>query len=402
MTRNKHTDNIIVALFFPISGFVYASIRPKASYYRSLLILFFTFIGTAFFFIGGGDVLRYVEEFQMVAVKRITLMDYYNSQPEAHQVDYYTIFMTWMLSRFTSNPHIFLGILALVPTVFLAQNVSCVSEKCLDSPRFRFFLFILVITPNIIFLTHRWWTALQIFLYGMLPYILYGKSKRLWFCLLSIGVHFSFIFSSILLLIYAILPKKVILPYLIVFIATYFVSTLNFDFISNIVNQILPTNYAERSVMYLYKTEGFERGWVSDVSFHLHNFLNLFFGIFIYLRLKIDVKNYDFLRRLLIITLIMASFALLSNKTDWGWRYFDLSNFLFASLFVIIAANRQMYIKLKALFMCAYPVFVFFLIMFIHALFAVISPISLLIGNYFTIWFINEDISMLECIKSIL
>ncbi|MFR6541232.1 MAG: EpsG family protein [Butyricimonas virosa] len=399
MENRNNSLYLLLATIFPISGFVYASTRPKILPYKSLLIIFFTFIGIVFLPTAGGDVFRYVEEFQMVAMKKITLMDYYNSRPEVQQIDYYTILMTWILSRFTSNPHIYLGILALVPTVFLAQNVSYISKKCSNSSRFRFFLFILVITPNIMFLTHRWWTALQIFLYGMLPYILDGKSKRLWFCLLSIGVHFSFIFSSILLSIYAILPKKIILPYLIVFIITYFVSTLNFDFISDIVNQILPVNYADRSTMYLSKTEDFKQGWAHVVVFNLHNILNLIFAMFIFFRLKIELKNNASLRKLLIIALMMASFAQLSNRTDWGWRYFDLSNFLFTCLFTIIAANRQTYMKLKTLFKYSYPFFLFFLIVFIRFLFSIISPTSLLVGNYFTTWFFDEEISVLEYIK---
>lgn len=402
MGNRNNSLYLILAAIFPISGFIYASLNPKICSYKTLLILFFTFVGLAFLFTTGSDVSRYVEVFQTITKERISLTDYYNSRPSAQQIDYYNIFMTWFLSRLTSNSHVYLGILAFVPTVFLAQNVLYISGKCSDSSRFRFLLLILVLTPNVLFLTHRWWTALQIFLFGMLPYVLDGKMKRLWICLLAVAVHFSFLFPSILLLLYVFLPKKVVLPYLVVFIVTYFVSTLNFDFVSNIMNQILPTNYAERSAMYLSRTDGFERGWASDVLFDLHNFLNLFFAIFIYFRLKIEVKNHDFLRHLLIIALIMASFALLSDKTDWGWRYFDLSNFLFASLFVTIAANQQIYLKLKALFTCAYPFFFVFLFMFIRSLFAVIGPISLLVGNYVTIWFINEDVSVLEYIKFIL
>ena len=92
----------------------------------------------------------------------------------------------------------------------------------------------------------------------------------------------------------------------------------------------------------------------------------------------------------------------LTNMTDWGWRYFDLSNFLFTSLLVIIVANHQLYKKLKILFRLSYPFFCFFLVMFVHHLFAVISLTSLLVGNYFTIWFIDEEVSVLEYIKNVL
>ena len=121
--------------------------------------------------------------------------------------------------------------------------------------------------------------------------------------------------------------------------------------------------------------------------------------MFIFFRLKIELKNNASLRKLLIIALMMASFAQLSNRTDWGWRYFDLSNFLFTCLFTIIAANRQTYMKLKTLFKYSYPFFLFFLIVFIRFLFSIISPTSLLVGNYFTTWFFDEEISVLEYIK---
>ena len=236
----------------------------------------------------------------------------------------------------------------------------------------------------------------------MLPYVLDGKMKRLWICLLAVVVHFSFLFPSILLLLYVFLPKKIVLPYLVVFIVTYFVSTLNFDFVSNIINQLLPTNYADRSVMYLSNDGDIAEEWASNILFSLHNFLNLIFTIFVFLRLKIEMKSNDFLRHLLIISLIMASFAQLANITDWGWRYFDLSNFLFMSFFVIIAANQQFYKKLKILYRLSYLFFCFFLVVFVHHLFAVISPTNLFVGNYFTVWLIDEEVSVLEYIKTIL
>lgn len=392
----------MLALILPISGFICASLNPKMQSYRTLLVLFFTFVGIAFLFTSGGDVSRYVDEFILITTKKMSLIDYYNSQPAAQQIDYYNIFMTWFLSRLTSNPHVYLGILAFVPTVFLTQNVLYISEKCSDSSRYRFLLFILVLTPNVLFLTHRWWTALQIFLFGMLPYILMNKTKRLWICLLAVGVHFSFLFPLMLLLLYMFLPKRALFPYLLVFVATYFVSILNFDFVSNVINQILPTNYADRSVAYLSNKDDILQGWAFNSLFRLHNLLNLIFAIFIFFRLKVELKCNDFLRHLLIISLIMASFAQLTNMTDWGWRYFDLSNFLFTSLLVIIVANHQLYKKLKILFRLSYPFFCFFLVMFVHHLFAVISLTSLLVGNYFTIWFIDEEVSVLEYIKNVL
>lgn len=402
MENRNNSLYLILAAIFPISGFIYASLNPKICSYKTLLILFFTFVGLAFLFTTGSDVSRYVEVFQTITKERISLTDYYNSRPSAQQIDYYTIFMTWFLSRLTSNPHVYLGILAFVPTVFLAQNVLYISGKCSDSSRFRFLLLILVLTPNVLFLTHRWWTALQIFLFGMLPYVLDGKMKRLWICLLAVVVHFSFLFPSILLLLYVFLPKKIVLPYLVVFIVTYFVSTLNFDFVSNIINQLLPTNYADRSVMYLSNDGDIAEEWASNILLSLHNFLNLIFTIFVFLRLKIEMKSNDFLRHLLIISLIMASFAQLANITDWGWRYFDLSNFLFMSFFVIIAANQQFYKKLKILYRLSYLFFCFFLVVFVHHLFAVISPTNLFVGNYFTVWLIDEEVSVLEYIKTIL
>ena len=56
----------MLALILPISGFICASLNPKMQSYRTLLVLFFTFVGIAFLFTYGGDVSRYVDEFILI------------------------------------------------------------------------------------------------------------------------------------------------------------------------------------------------------------------------------------------------------------------------------------------------------------------------------------------------
>lgn len=70
------------------------------------------------------------------------------------------------------------------------------------------------------------WTALQVFFYGLLPYLLNNDRSKLWWCYASFLFHFSFLILIALLLAYQFLPRKR-LPFFIVFLVSLFISELD-------------------------------------------------------------------------------------------------------------------------------------------------------------------------------
>ena len=123
--KNDKVNTWFAGLLFPVASFVYALSHPWYKNYRVLYVLFFTFVGLAFFYSGdSADITRYINEFEdAFAMKGVGFFEYFRQRPDKQQIDYYSSFMVWAVSRFTSNPKIFLGTLAMVFALFF-QLVS--------------------------------------------------------------------------------------------------------------------------------------------------------------------------------------------------------------------------------------------------------------------------------------
>ena len=151
-SNNKAVGAWFAGLFFPIIGFIYALFHPTSKNYKVLFVLFFNFLGIAFFFSGEtADSFRYVLEFYNVrAMKGIGFLKYFQLRPEKQQIDFYSSFMLWFISRFTGDYRVFLGMLALVYSLFFAANIQYVVRR-IQTNSYSVFLLILFSFP-IIFL----------------------------------------------------------------------------------------------------------------------------------------------------------------------------------------------------------------------------------------------------------
>ena len=127
--------NRIIAFFLgillPIESMIYCCCNPKNHNFKFLFVLFFIFYSLALIYQKQGTVLgetsdvgRYVEEFIDIAGKEhLSFLQYFRSQSVDLQIDYYRSFMTWFVSRITTNPRIFLAVLTFIMSCFFAANV---------------------------------------------------------------------------------------------------------------------------------------------------------------------------------------------------------------------------------------------------------------------------------------
>lgn len=401
MTKRNISKWVVITSIFPFTG-LYSSInRNYIRAYPYVFAIFFFFIGTQNIVSDTNDIGRYMLNFLDIANHdNIPFWAYFYSLQEENQIDFYMPFMTWFISRFTSNSQVFVGILGMMFGLLFSFNFSYIAKYSSNkSFLYILLLFSLLFVPNTVFYTHRWWMAMQVFLLGVLPCVLEGKNKYLLFSIASIFVHFSFLYPLILLLIYKFLPKKTLIPFILIFVAANFIEDLNISSFAKAIEQYLPDSYNERNEAYI-NAELYDHNWFSQSGRFVWKYLNLFMTIYIYLKHKHILERRKDLKNLYIIALLIGSFAAIVNLTEWGWRYLDLTNFLFCSLYILILADsinkdKRFYKAIQI----ASPFFLYVIMFQIRGLFSIIGIKAFLFGNILTTWFINDTVSILSYLK---
>lgn len=395
----------LMGMLFPVSSFSYAITHPDTRSLRLQVVLFFSFVGLAMFYEGEGrDVYRYVVEFEdAYAIRDVGFWQYFQSIPETNQIDYYSAFIRWLVSRFTGNPKIFLGILAFIMSLFFAANVEYIVRNVTFRKESVLLFCAMILVPRLFFVTHRWYTALQIFLYGALP-VLYEKKywRLIWCAVAAFVVHFSFLYPLLLVFISVVIPNKRVWPYVMLYVLAFLMNSFNFDGLVPYLERFLPTSTFDRTIQYMNEGE-FEQNFFSQSARILVGYANLFAILCIGLGKNREWMRDESLRRFFTSTLLFAAFSSVASLTEWGWRYLDLSNYLIFAFYVLYfsAKERGASIDVKPLRLIL-PVIVYFILFQIRGFMSCIGPKQFFAGNYLTAWFLNDEYSMLDLIKNIL
>ena len=223
---NFSIESFVTGALFPIIGLVYSLRNPTNRGVRTLIVMFLFFIGVCTLYKNspGLDTNRVVEQFLLgCKLGDVSLWSFYKLQPEANQVDIYLTVLSWFCSRFFSNPHLYLGVVVGLMGLALTSNLNFVLKRFYTTGIGQLLFILLLFVPQAVYYPHRWWMAMQIFLIGALP-LVYDKSyKRFYFCFLAVLIHFSYVYLLIMLIVYTSLPKKRILPYIVVFYISLFI-----------------------------------------------------------------------------------------------------------------------------------------------------------------------------------
>lgn len=401
MTKNILGKEIAFTAFLPFSSLFWTIKENRSNAYPLVFGLFFFFIGTQIIATDSNDIGRYMLSFSFLANSpNTTFLAYFYSLAEDSQIDFYLPFMTWLISKITTSTQLYVGILAMCTGLCFGFNFRYISRRlknnCLS---ITLLLFTLLFVPNPSFYTHRWWMAMQVFLLGALPYILEGKYKYLSFSIVSIFVHFSMLYPLVLLLVYRFIPKKSLLPFVGLFIVANLIEELDISAIANAFKNYLPEAFNRRNEAYI-KVEELDHNWFSQSGRFVWKLINMIMTLYIYVRLRKRLDSRNDLKSLFAISLLIGSFAAVANMTEWGWRFLDLTNFLFSSLYILILADEETFgvnfthtIRKCSLF------FLYVILFQIRGLCAIIGLKALFFGNIFTTWFIEDTISILSIIK---
>lgn len=325
-------------------------------------------------------------------------------------MDYYQLIMTWLVSRITDNGHILFTCFALVFGYFYSRNIWYVMNR-LDNvagkTMFAFVALFFLACPIWKINGVRMWTATHILVYSILPYVMEGEKRNLKWLIAVPFVHFSFLYITVLSLIYVSLPNRFISGNIIlknviltVFVLSMVMSSLNIDALATYLEQISPESYEERIELYSadYVLDNAKER-ISNVNWYVRTSGDIcFWAINILLLLCVigkqrnNEKDY-----MLYYCLIISALANVASQIPSGGRFITVAH-LFSLAYILWRLSifdDSLFRKVANI--AFYP-------LLITIVFSIREGmdyygISLVFGNFFTTIFWDNNVPIINFIK---
>ncbi|WP_396175849.1 hypothetical protein [Flavobacterium sp.] len=208
-------------------------------------MLFVAFYGFTMYNPEGFDSSRYADKLKVLHKSQLNWDTFTDSfyDEEGASLDLYQPLITYLVALYSENTHLLFAIFGLIYGYFYSRNIWLL--LALNSePQMNRYQWILIFTFACILGFWalnglRMWTAAHIFFYGSFLYLFHDQKKGLVIAATSILVHFSFLFPVGLLAVFLIvkLPWRVL--YLL-FIASFFISTLNIEVFRTLLENNAP------------------------------------------------------------------------------------------------------------------------------------------------------------------
>jgi hypothetical protein len=242
-------------ILFPFFSVLTALKSFRASWAKNVVWAFVVFYGFTFA-IGkestDSDINRYVDELREMYKKDFTLDEFVRFFSESGEADVGRTLIAVIVSRFSQSQQVLTAVYGFIFGFFFTRNLWYIFDRLKGKMKWVTIIMLLVF-----FLVNPFWningfrfnTAVHIFIYGLLPYLIENKKKSLVFCFLSVLMHFSFLLPIAVLLIYLAAGNR-LTAYFIFFIISTFISNINITELNKSLEENLPEVFLERSQKY--------------------------------------------------------------------------------------------------------------------------------------------------------
>lgn len=265
--------------------------------------------------------------------------------------------LQFLVSRFTDNGHVFFFVLAIIYGFFYSRNIWYILGQIADQ-RIKglwvlialFFLVCPIWNINGV----RMWTALHVFCYGAIPYLLDGRKKRLIWPAISILIHHSFVFPIALLAGFILVQKKVVMSnslltgLFLFYLFTLTVNAINLEALNDTLQAYLPGYYEDRIDSYVNENELESRlESASQNSWHVAFFNNLQYWInqllilFSFITIRKLKNSLTDILPLFVFALLIYSFSNILACVPSGGRYITIAKMFMVSVYLLV--YKEMY-----------------------------------------------------------
>lgn len=408
----NHTLLLVFFLAQPFLTLIFALKKYHYSWSKNALWLFSIFFGLTFVITkeSTSDSVRYAEHLYEMHTNSLPLTSIFlNSFVVDGSLDLYQPVITFLVSRITDNYNILFAIFGFVFGYFYSRNIWFLIEKS-NSRLTKYSLILLFVFASIVSIYAgingvRFYTALQVFLFGFMRYLFSNNKKYLLIFASSFLFHFSFVIPILLAIGYILMGNRWKLYYAL-FLVSFFISELNFALGQNIV-QLLP-DFMQFKADYYIGTRGEERFHeIQSEQVSLFLVLNKWlFKLVVFLLTSHLALNYGklvkdgyFQSYFNAGLLFYATFNILSFFPSVG-RFLSLSSMLLFSLFFLISQKESSKVFNQLISFCM-PAMAFFIIINIRNALNYAS-FYLFFGNPLIAPFMENEKSMWQIINELI
>lgn len=364
MQNNNKSNALILSFVFPFAGLIYSLANWRQPWAKNSFWLACVYMGAVLIFCPEGTVLgigadggRYVLRLMAMYNNRsLTIGGILSSLGHDPEImDLYQPILTYIISRFTDNGHVLFAAFAFVFGFFYSRNIWYVLEKLPNKKLGNLFILVtlyFLICPITQINGVRMWTALHVYVYGMMPFLFERDKSKFGWVLITPLIHFSFLYVAILGLLWFIVPIRTktnnftLYVALFIFIVSIFVNSINMNVVGGMVAEYAPESYEERLEGYLSEDYISARAdaaslnnWYVGLS---GTIISLSYNILLILLLpciKRNVYNQYNLKHLYVFALSLGAFANLMSLLPSGGRFQLLSQMFKVPLILIMALS---------------------------------------------------------------
>lgn len=405
-----YSDNIIGAIILsilaPFISLLYSYKNKRTPWMKYVFWIAFSYTGLVFIYnpIGGtnADFIRYAEDFLYLATNDLSFWDFFNNYNKTGtSFDFAFPLLMYITSFFSDEPKYFFLLVSTIYGFFYSHNLWFVFERL--PKKYNIYISILLVLFTLVvpfWGLARIWLAIQVFIFGILPFIVDNDKSKLIWIFLSPLIHFSAIFALGASIIYLFAPKKNVFL-LVFFTISILINEVDLNAIRNIIDTYLPylsdkaSSYANEDYAEYRSSQTFSFQVVLARYIKQYGIITLSYLVFYCLR-----KGYSKNKKAIALfkySIFMLSASNILALVPSGGRYISLSNFILLPSIIFILLNiddklvKQIYSTLS--------VVIIFTILFDIRLIIDYYGISLIIGNFFTGIFLNDNVPLIDYLK---
>jgi hypothetical protein len=367
-------------MVWPFGTMIDALRRWRQPWAKNIFWLFCVFFGYTFIIAdnieGSADSARYMEVLAEYRTSNMDIKALFKSFyfENSSNVDIAQPLITFLVSRFTSNPRILFAFFALIFGFFHSRNIWYVLSKMNRDPNLFLILYLFVfILLNPIWSINgfRMWTGAQIFIFGLLPYLLEGKTKMLPWSLLAVLFHFSFSIPLIILLIYLIFKNRINI-YFALFIITSFLKEIDLYAVQSYLS-FLPSVFQSRASGYTnidyaesVAMAGQALNWYLPLASKGLTWVIYMIVIYIYAFSRDFLKQKGLLS-LFCFSVLLYSAANILSLVPSGGRFINVASTLLFAFFILYFSFPQKTTPLNILKAVSVPLLLLFTLVMMRA-----------------------------------
>lgn len=412
-----------LTLVFPFAGLVYTLSHWRESWAKNTFWLACIYLGAVLIYWPEGTILgvghdggRYVLQLMEMHRTKVSLESIIGAYSVEHSsMDLYFPLVGYLVSRFTENGHCLFAVFAFVFGYFYSRNIWYILEKIQDKK-----LGSLVILVVLFFLinpiTHingvRYNTAIHVFVYALLPYLLDNDRSKLWWLIAVPFIHFSFFYVSIFGLLYVVLPKgsnsvgkTFLLISVLIFCVSLLVNSINMSSVKDLLTEYSPESFEERINDYVdqevsnrLSEANAKNNWYVGASSLIKYWCYCILSLLLYPCFKRNSTICYQYRNLYAFSLLFGSLANIMALIPSGGRFYLVSQMFMVSLILLVSVRIPVSDIFKRALSFSLLLLVMPMVVDIRKLFDYFS-ITAILGNFITVFLWDYNVPLIQYIK---